>query len=37
MEKVDYRFLRKQVVGPHRVSCKLAGLLAEVEYETPEL
>lgn len=36
MEKVDYRFFRKQVVGPQRV-CEPAGLLAEAECESPEL
>lgn len=36
MEKVDYTFFRKQVVGPKRV-CEPAGLLAEAECESPEL
>lgn len=36
MEKVDYRFFRKRVVGPQRV-CEPTGLLAEAECESPEL
>lgn len=37
MEKVDYRFLRKQVIGPHIMLCELAGLLEEAEHDSSEL
>lgn len=37
MEKVDYKFLRKQVVGPQILLWELAGLLEEAEYDSPKL